>query len=236
VGTPLVVTGAPPIEFETDGLLRTEVSESIRFLNGDSLILASGKDIAKVVGLHDLCAWNTSDAGGTINVTDLGPDDSLYASYAEATFKFTHAGIYKICYGVYPVSSAAIDRYRFVQVGSKLITVYGVAPTVMSTPSGFTGEVTTIRFSGGSGLDTAAGKDSAKMVFNTSSCDAAAEGGTLEMTDLTGNKQGQTAVEMNVSFTVASTYKACYKPSGREYVEGQGCDRDPRSLANSMVC
>ena len=99
--------------------------EAITFSSGSGLQLGAGRDAAKVVRTTDDC--NGLPAGGTVEVTNLGPDDTVGTSQAYASFTFDHTDSdkeYTVCYRVY--------GGVYVPVGSKLV----VQPGATAPPTG----------------------------------------------------------------------------------------------------
>ena len=56
--------------------------------------MQSGQDSVKAVAITQSCTH--AAAGGSTEVTDLGPDDSQGVSSATATLSFTEGGTYKV--------------------------------------------------------------------------------------------------------------------------------------------
>jgi len=104
-----------------------------------------------------------------------------------------------------------------------LICRAGAYPSAWSAPSGTiaTGTSITMTFSGGRGLNLAAGQDAAKVVLSSGDCSsAAAGGGTSEVTDL-GPDDSTSATSASAAFTWTSAgmYKVCYKLAGGSYAQ-----------------
>ena len=68
----------------------------------------------QIVSSSETC--DHSPAGGTAEVTDLGPTDAEHARSAEATFVFSMSGSFIMCY-------RPLGRVKFEQVGTSLISV-----------------------------------------------------------------------------------------------------------------
>ena len=170
-----------------------------------------GGDVAKVVYYTGAC----SDAaqGGSLEVADLGPDDADGATNATATFTFSKAGVYKVCYKVL--------RGNFVEVGSSNFTVFGVAPTLWSINSTvYTAKQFTLSFDGGSGLKLDGSGDSAKIVSNESSCSNSSAGGTTVVTELgPDDMDGASAAMANFTFQTGGYYLVCYKVLGGSWAQ-----------------
>ena len=144
--TPLItVYGSAPTLFSTSGTVEPGAAATITFNSGSCLTLGPNEDQAKAVASDGTCSDATAAAGGSAVVTDLGPDDaSGTATSATATFTFTTAAQYKLCYSVAGTSSWS-------QVGSALLTVAGVSGWSTSGDV-VTGAATTVTFDG-AGLD-----------------------------------------------------------------------------------
>ena len=166
----------------------------------------TGGDAAKVVTSSGSCS--DSAAGGTSEVTDLGPDNTDGVTQAEAGFTFTVAGDYKVCY--------KLAGGSYAQVGSSTLTVAAVAPTAFSDDGAVTtGSSETITFLDGNGLNLLTGGDSSKIVSSNDTCAYQVAGGTSEVTDLgPDNSQGSVNATAAFSFTIAGSYKVCYKVAG----------------------
>ena len=82
----------------------------------------------KMVGASDDCSAAT--AGGAAEVTDLGPDDASDETSATASFTFTIAGSYKVCYKVAGGSWAQVGTGT---VATKPVTYNSVALAVLRT-------------------------------------------------------------------------------------------------------
>ena len=85
--------------------------------------LGSFKDAIKAVYSNNSC--NDAPNGGSFEVTDLEPNDSVNGGTAVASFNFSVARPYKLCYKV--------DGRGYVQVGSSLLTIVGVPPNTFTT-------------------------------------------------------------------------------------------------------
>ena len=210
VGSSLLWVG--PTGYSDDGAVTTGGTETINIVGGTGFNLSNGNgDSAKMVS----DSGNCSDAagGGTSEMTDLGPDDANGAAAATATFNFTVAGKYKLCYKV--------SGGTYIQVGSSLLTVIGTAPTGYSDDEVVsTGGSETIIFLGGTGLNLRDGGDTAKVVKDADTCAYPAAGGTSEVTNL-GPDDSEGAFNATTAFTptVAGMYKICYKVEGGTYTE-----------------
>ena len=216
VGSSLIVMGSPPTSFKDDGQSSTGGRETITLTGGTGLDRSNGGDTAKMVLGSDTCAYQT--AGGTSEVTDLGPDDSKAATNVTATFIVTIAGTYKLCYKVFGGA--------YTQIGTKQWTVLGVNPTsfrddgnVHTSDSGVT---EFIDLWGGSGMNLQSGKDMLKVVDWHDSCSEGARPawGSTEVTDL-GNDDATDATRAVASFSFqgAGSFKVCYKLSGGNYTQ-----------------
>ena len=76
---------------------------------------ASGADLAKVVASSGDCT--AAAGGGSSEVTDLGPNDAVGVTTAQAAFTFPLDGTFKICY--------KLSGGSYMQVGTALLTVKG---------------------------------------------------------------------------------------------------------------
>ena len=101
-------------------------------VGGSGLNLQNGEpapfDTAKMVDKMGSCASDAA-AGGTAEVTDLGPNDAKGVSNATANFTFTSTGSYKLCYKV--------EGGSYQQVGTGSVLVKGVPPTSFIDNGGF---------------------------------------------------------------------------------------------------
>ena len=181
-------------------------------LSGGSLLnLASDQDAAKVVQSSGTCA--DAAAGGTVVVTNLGPDDSQSATTATAQFTWTQAGSFQVCYqpagGVYA------------SVGGS-ITVSAVAPSSYTNAFSTAMSPVQITFSGGSGLNLASGQDTAKVVQSSGTCADAAAGGTVVVTNLgPDDRANATTATAQFTWTQAGSFQPCYQVSAVSHRVGQ---------------
>ena len=202
------VGAQPPTDMKSQNVslsmanLTTANTTAIQLNAGVRLNLGLTQDAAKVVLSTESCA--AVPANGTSEIIDLDPGDSNEADSATVSWDIAIAGSYKVCYklagGVYS------------QVGTELATVYGVLPVSFAHGSITTSGSHTFDILGGSGLNLAAGRDAAKIVFATGSCNDAAAGGSAVGTDLgPDDRQNATSATVQFSFTLADTYMLCYK-------------------------
>ena len=208
-GSELTVTGASA--WSTNQALTTGTALTITF-TGTGLKLGEGQDAAKAV--HGDASCTGSDAaGGTVVVTNLGPDDSAGATSATAEFTFSIAGTYKLCYK--PNSATNFGAFPIT------LTVLGTAPASLSIagPTN-TGSALTMTLSGGSGLALGSNQDAAKAVDGSSTCTSSSAGDSSEVLDLgPDNEVGATIATAQVKFSAAGVYYVCYKVEGGSYVQ-----------------
>jgi len=107
-------TASPSAWSAPSGTITTGTSITMTFSGGRGLNLAAGQDASKMVLSSGGCSAAAA-AGGTSEVTDLGPDDSTSATSASAAFTWTSAGMYKVCY--------KLAGGSYAQVGTSAITV-----------------------------------------------------------------------------------------------------------------
>jgi hypothetical protein len=74
----VAIAGVTPTGFTDDGSVNMGTTETVTFTSGAYMNLGSGADSAKAVAGNGTCADGA--AGGTSEVTDLGPDDSTGAT------------------------------------------------------------------------------------------------------------------------------------------------------------
>jgi hypothetical protein len=129
----LTVNAVAPTVFSDDGAVATGAGEIITMTSGSGLkLMSTSGDAAKAVTSSGACS--DAAAGGTSEVTDLGPDNADDATQAKASFTFTIAGDYKVCY--------KLAGGTYAQVGSSTLTVNAVAPTGFSDDGAVTtGEI-----------------------------------------------------------------------------------------------
>lgn len=87
----------------------------VTFTGGAGLQLAPGKDVAKIVSINASCTEKAKPWGGSAEVKNLGPDDSLRATVATANFQFEANGKYKVCY--------KMQNNEYAQVDDKVLVV-----------------------------------------------------------------------------------------------------------------
>ena len=197
------VVGVAPTAWTDDGTVQTMSTETVTMSFGSGLKLSAGYDAAKVVYVEGTCA--DEPAGGTSEVTDLSNSDADGVTTANASFVFTRAGQYYVCYRPY------LGEYT--QLSSAMITVIGVAPSNYSDSGAlFTAVSTPFAMFGGSGQSQVPGDDSAKIVAASEPCSDTAAGGSVAVTNLgPANTDGTTSATANFTFTVAGVYKVCYQ-------------------------
>ena len=96
----VVVRGVTPTQYTHDGAVTTQTTESFLFASGSGM--SQVKDLGdkvKIVTVSQSCATD-APAGGTTEVTDLGPSAAVGATNATASFYFTESGEYKVCYKI----------------------------------------------------------------------------------------------------------------------------------------
>jgi len=213
VGVSLNVTGmavVAPTGYTTQDVPTIHGAQLFSLTGGSGLDIRAGRDMAKMV------AGNASNcsvpaAGGTSEVSDLGPDEANSAVLATASFNFTTTGTYQLCYKAFG------GNYGF--VGSE-VRVLARPQQYTSDGSVTAGTVEPIVFAGGSGLRLGAGQDSAKMVSSAGNCSEAPVGGTVEVTDLgPDDSEGTTTATASFTFSPNSTgvHTVCYRLAGGSY-------------------
>jgi hypothetical protein len=125
-----IVSSVSPVQWTSDGAVVTASPEQITVSDAFGLALAPGQDAMKVVSLdaYESVGCNASAAGGSSEVTNLSPGNNAGAMIAWATFTFTAAGQYKVCYKL------AAGHYAV--VGTNVLTVDPVYPSIVQyTPA-----------------------------------------------------------------------------------------------------
>ena len=205
----LTVIKASPVAFS--GSITTGTSQIVTLTGGGALKRSQGGDAAKCITSSGDCSTD-NPAGGSSEVSDLGPDDADGMTQAEAAFTFTLTGDYKVCY--------KLAGETYVRVGTNLLTVTAVAPTAFSDDGSVeTGGTDHLTLTGGSGLKLGSGQDAAKCIASSGDCSTDnPAGGSSEVLDLAPNdSDGATVAQAALTFTIAGDYQVCYKPSGGSY-------------------
>jgi hypothetical protein len=139
----------------------------VSFTDGSELDRRPGVgNTAKIVAENDECSSGPA-AGGTGEVTNLGPDDSFgdAVTSAEATFTFTSAGTYKVCYNMPLFGYQSVGYLLSIGGATSPPTQYSAARIGVPSPPQWI-----LTFLGGSGLDASNGGDAAKVVALGDDC------------------------------------------------------------------
>eukprot|EP00929_Paragymnodinium_shiwhaense_P002867 TRINITY_DN103181_c0_g1_i1.p1 TRINITY_DN103181_c0_g1~~TRINITY_DN103181_c0_g1_i1.p1 ORF type:complete len:1048 (-),score=149.87 TRINITY_DN103181_c0_g1_i1:88-3231(-) len=188
-------------------LYASALTETTFLFTGKGLNRAADGDAVKFVA-EDAADCTGAAAGGSVGVTNLGPDDQEDKDTAQAIVSFTDFGSYKPCYRL---KGGAFTMLPFtVQVKGAT----GVTP--LSSPMQ---TQVTYEFAG-QGLDSRKDiGDSVKFVAESAgSCTADPAPGTTEFTDLLpGDQTGLQVSKVRATITTGGNYKACYKVAGSRY-------------------
>ena len=164
------------------------------------LKLGDNQDSAKIVPVDFTCLSNS-----TLEVTNLGPGDSIGAASAQFEVVFTYTGTYKVCY--------RLDGGTYVHVGTTALVVYSTAPNSRSYSGVLqTGSAKTFTLSGGAGLQLGLQQDAVKVVRATDVCAGSARGGTEMNVDLGPDDSiGATTAIATFTWSEPGSYQLCYK-------------------------
>ena len=208
----LAVTEAvPPLSYtpstEPGAVLNTE--QTFSFSSGMKLQLGPGKDSVKAVLATGDCI--SAPAGGSSEVTNLGPDDGSSATTAEVGMTFSSEGEYRLCYRVYGGTYELVGEAFLVR-----------KPPGSFSGSAYTGGASTIRLVGGYGMNLLSGNDALKVVAASGDCTGQAVGGSSVVTDLGPDDTSGSAVDeatASLTFDTEGAYKVCYQLVGSSYVQ-----------------
>eukprot|EP00929_Paragymnodinium_shiwhaense_P123459 TRINITY_DN9734_c0_g5_i1.p1 TRINITY_DN9734_c0_g5~~TRINITY_DN9734_c0_g5_i1.p1 ORF type:complete len:1096 (+),score=165.78 TRINITY_DN9734_c0_g5_i1:67-3354(+) len=199
-----------PVDFEVRGISRVSplqvpvLRETTFLIEGIGLNRQPGADSAKLV-LATASDCNGAPAGGTLERTNLGPDDDSGRLTSQMKATFTQSGEYFLCY--------MLASRQYVLHSSETIVVSGASTIVPQSGQNPVTQVSSIFQISGSGLNRGDNKDKVKFVeAATAVCTAPLAAGTSEITNLgPDDLNGQTTAEATVAFNTAGYYRACYQ-------------------------
>eukprot|EP00929_Paragymnodinium_shiwhaense_P025766 TRINITY_DN15513_c0_g1_i1.p1 TRINITY_DN15513_c0_g1~~TRINITY_DN15513_c0_g1_i1.p1 ORF type:complete len:1084 (+),score=249.78 TRINITY_DN15513_c0_g1_i1:148-3399(+) len=174
---------------------------------GEGLDRRADGDSVKFVDANADCTGNPAE--GTLEHTDVLPDDLFNVQTSQVTITFSKAGQYKACYAV------SGSDYSLLQT---IITVRGVTDI---TPKVADPTVAQQFIFNGRGLSAAAGTgDQFKFVDEGADCTTGPDGGTSIETDLGPNDAGNLdSTSGTVTFLYPGKYQVCYKLAGEGFLK-----------------
>eukprot|EP00929_Paragymnodinium_shiwhaense_P095420 TRINITY_DN5652_c0_g1_i1.p1 TRINITY_DN5652_c0_g1~~TRINITY_DN5652_c0_g1_i1.p1 ORF type:complete len:1295 (+),score=207.12 TRINITY_DN5652_c0_g1_i1:95-3979(+) len=175
-------------------------------MTGYKLDRSPSGDAVKFVTDNGNCT--DAAAGGSLEVTDLGPNDLTDQASVTSTISFAEPGQFKLCYKL---------KDEDYIMWPETIVVKGA--TDLTPTLAFTAGATTFTFVG-LGIDRRATVgDRVKFVEDGQDCEQVPAGGTAEVTNLGPDDLfDQTSAEVTVDFDAIGSYRACYKVVNVDYV------------------